>query len=252
LGAGHIGAWLAEELCLDHEVAVYDLDRRKLKYFFQVKRLSALPEIKAFEPELMINAVNLPHTHQAFEEALPFLPENCLLSDLASVKTGFHDLYRNLGRRFVSTHPMFGPTFANIRDLRDENAILIKESDEEGKEFFRNFYRGLKINLYEYSFEEHDQTIAYSLSIPFASSLVFAACMKKQEAPGTTFRRHLAIARGLLSEDDHLLTEVLFNPSTIRQIEEINSKLAFLTHIIRGQDREEMQKFLNRLRNNIA
>lgn len=252
LGAGHIGAWLAEELCLDHDVAVYDLDRRKLKYFFQVKRFSALPEIKAFEPELMINAVNLPNTHQAFEEALPFLPVDCLLSDLASVKTGFHDLYRNLGKRFVSTHPMFGPTFANIRDLKDENAILIKESDEKGKEFFRNFYRGLKINLYEYSFEEHDQTIAYSLSIPFASSLVFAACMKKQEAPGTTFRRHLAIARGLLSEDDHLLTEILFNPSTIRQIEEINSKLAFLTHIIRGQDREEMQKFLNRLRNNIA
>ncbi len=34
LGAGHMGAWLVEELCLDHEVAVYDLDRRKLKYFF--------------------------------------------------------------------------------------------------------------------------------------------------------------------------------------------------------------------------
>ncbi|NIR17329.1 MAG: prephenate dehydrogenase/arogenate dehydrogenase family protein, partial [Desulfobacterales bacterium] len=68
--------------------------------------------------------------------------------------------------------------------------------------------------VYEYTFEEHDKTIAYSLSVPFASSMVFAACMKKQEAPGTTFRKHLDIAKGLLSEDDHLLAEVMFNPNT--------------------------------------
>jgi prephenate dehydrogenase len=252
MGAGHMGAWLVEELCLDYEVAVYDTDRRKLKYFFSVTRLLELSEVQAFEPELLINAVSLPNAHKAFDNVLPYLTEDCIISDIASVKTGFCELYKNLGKRFVSTHPMFGPTFANIRDLHDENAIIIKESDEEGKEFFRDFYGGLKLNIYEYTFEEHDKTIAYSLSVPFGSSMVFAACMKKQEAPGTTFRKHLAIAKGLLSEDDHLLAEIMFNPHTVKQIEEINSRLAFLTHIIRGRDYEEMQKFLNRLRNNIG
>ena len=146
---------------------------------------------------------------------------------------------------------MFGPTFSNIRDLRDENAIIIAESDEGGKTFFQNFYKTLNLSIYEYTFEEHDKTIAYSLSIPFTSSMVFAACMKKQEAPGTTFRRHLGIAKGLLSEDDHLLAEIMFNPHTIKQIEHINSRLAYLTHIIRARDYEEMQKFLNGLRHNI-
>jgi prephenate dehydrogenase len=251
MGAGHMGAWLVEEFCLDHEVAVYDTDRRKLKYFFNVKRLLELSEIKEFEPELMINAVSLRNVYKAFSDALPHIPEDCILSDIASVKTGIHDYYKKLGKRFVSTHPMFGPTFANIRDLRDENAIIIKESEEEGKKFFRNFYEGLNLHVYEYTFEEHDETIAYSLSVPFASSMVFAACMKKQEAPGTTFRKHLEIAKGLLSEDDHLLAEVMFNPNTVRQIEGINSQLAYLTHIIRGKDYEEMEKFLNKLRNNI-
>ena len=251
MGAGHMGAWLVEEFCLDHEVAVYDTDRRKLKYFFNVKRLLELSEIKEFEPELMINAVSLRNVYKAFSDALPYIPEDCILSDIASVKTGIHDYYKKLGKRFVSTHPMFGPTFANIRDLRDENAIIIKESEEEGKEFFRNFYEGLNLHVYEYTFEEHDETIAYSLSVPFASSMVFAACMKKQEAPGTTFRKHLEIAKGLLSEDDQLLAEVMFNPNTVRQIEGINSQLAYLTHIIRGKDYEEMEKFLNKLRNNI-
>jgi prephenate dehydrogenase len=251
MGAGHMGAWLVEEFCLDHDVAVYDTDRRKLKYFFNVKRLLELAEVKEFEPELLINAVSLPNVYKAFSDALAHIPEDCILSDIASVKTGIHDYYKKVGKRFVSTHPMFGPTFANIRDLRDENAIIIEESEEEGKEFFRNFYKGLNLHVYEYTFEEHDKTIAYSLSVPFASSMVFAACMKRQEAPGTTFRRHLDIAKGLLSEDDHLLAEVMFNPNTVRQIEGINSQLAYLTHIIRGRDYEEMEKFLNKLRNNI-
>jgi len=213
-----MGAWLVEELCLDHDVAVYDLDRRKLKYFFNVTRFLDPSEVKGFGPELVINAVSIANIHEAFEDFLPYLPEECILSDIASVKAGINELYKILGRRFVSTHPMFGPTFANVRNLSNENAIIIKESDEEGKAFFHDFYKGLKLNVYEYTFEEHDQTIAYSLSIPFASSMVFAASMKKQEAPGTTFRKHLDIAKGLFSEDDHLLAEIMFNPYTVKQI----------------------------------
>jgi len=251
LGAGRMGAWLVEEFCLDHEVAVYDTDRKKLKHFINVKRVLQLTEVEAFEPELIINAVSLPNIEKAFKHVLPYLPENCILSDIGSVKNGLHDFYESLGRRFVSTHPMFGPTFANIKDPTNENAIIISESGEEGKAFFRDFYRGLKVNVYEYTFEEHDRTIAYSLSVPFALSMAFASCMKKQEAPGSTFKKHLQIAGGLLSQDDHLLAEVMFNPYAVRRIEEINSKLSYLTHIIRGRDYEEMRKFLNRLRNNM-
>jgi hypothetical protein len=44
----------------------------------------------------------------------------------------------------------------------------------------------------------------------------------------------------------------MFNPYTIRQLELINSKLAYLTHIIRQRDYEEMKKFLDSLRRNIG
>jgi prephenate dehydrogenase len=252
LGAGRMGAWLVEALCLDHEVAVFDRDPHKLQYFFRAQKLKVLAEVRAFAPEMMINAVNLVQTREAFEQTLPHLAEDCLLADLASVKTGLAELYGNLKRPFVSTHPMFGPTFADVRHLEKENAIVIRESDPQGKKFFWDFFQGLGLHVHEYSFEEHDETIAYSLSVPFASTLVFAACMKKQEAPGTTFRKHMDIARGLFAEDDQLLTEILFNPATIRQIERINSQLSFLTHIIRERDGEEMQRFLDKLRRNIA
>jgi len=217
-----------------------------------VHRALSIEEFADFKPELFINCVPLGLTLEAFDTVLPYLPSQCIISDIASVKTGFKEYYENCGHPFVSSHPMFGPTLANIRDLHEESAIIISESSKEGADFFRRFYSSLKICIFEYSFEEHDKTVAYSLATPFASTMVFAACMKKQDAPGTNFKRHLAVAKGLLSEDDRLLTEIMFNPYTIRQLELINSKLAYMTHIIRQRDYDEMKKFLDKLRANIG
>lgn len=246
-----MGSWLVDSLCLDYEVGVVDQDKTRLKYFFNSHRFLSFEEIRDFQPDLLINAVSLNNTIKVFREVDPFLPEDCIISDITSVKNGLQEYYRECGRRFVSTHPMFGPTFANIKDLSNENAIIIKESDQEGIEFFRSFYSSLKLNIYEYSFSDHDETIAYSLSVPFSSSLVFAACMKKQEAPGTTFRKHLDVARGVLSEDDYLLSEILFNPFTIEQVAKIRTQLASLIKIVEQRDFEGLKDFINGLRENI-
>jgi len=251
IGAGRMGSWLTEELCHDHEVAVFDTDPKKLKYFINVKRCLKIREVKTFKPELLINCVSLQKTEEVFDTVIPLIPEECIIADIASVKNGLFDYYKKTGRRFVSTHPMFGPTFGNVRNLSNENAIVIKESDGEGKKFFLDLFQSLKLNIYEYSFDEHDRVIAYSLSTPFASSLVFAACMKKTDAPGTTFKKHMEIAKGLLSEDNFLISEILFNPYTLKQIQSINSQLSYLTHIIKARDYEEMDKFLSKLRENI-
>ncbi len=251
LGAGKMGTFLTDCLCIKHEVALFDTNPSRLRFVFNTQRFTQLEEIKAFEPEICINAVTLKYTISAFESVLPFLPKNCILSDIASVKTGLQAFYRHTGMRYVSTHPMFGPTFANLSDLSTQSAIIIAESDHLGKAFFKDFYGSLQLNIFEYTFDEHDETIAYSLSIPFVSSLVFAAVMKHQEAPGTTFKKHLNVARGLLSEDDYLLSEILFNPHTANQIEAIKSQMTELQDIVEQKDLVRMQQFLTKVRTNI-
>ncbi len=251
LGVGRMGSWLARALSPDNDVVVYDNDVHTLQNCTAGKKINELQELKKINPDLVINAVTLHKTADAFEDILPFISNECILSDITSVKTGVCDYYKKSKRKFVSTHPMFGPTFANTHDLKNENAILIHESDELGKKFFLNFFRKLQLNIYEYSFLEHDEVIAYSLSTPFTSSMVFAACMKKEVAPGTTFKKHHEIAEGLLGEDDYLLSEIMFSPHALKQIEKINSKLSYLTHIIRERDFDEMKKFLDSLRENI-
>jgi prephenate dehydrogenase len=252
IGAGNMGSWLVESLCLDYEVGVYDSDRSKLKYFFNSRKFLYYEELLDFQPDILINAVSIENTISVFDEIVPSLSETCIIADLASVKNGLAEYYKRSGHRFVSTHPMFGPTFANVKNLRNETAIIITESDPEGKEFFRKFYSSLHLKIRDYSFKEHDETIAYSLSIPFSSTLVFAACMKEQDAPGTTFKKHYEIAKGLLSENDYLLSEILLSPYSFEQVEKIHKSLDQLIGMIKNRDKKGLNEYFAVLRNNIG
>lgn len=251
LGAGKMGSFFTDLLSFDHEVAVLEQDPKRMRFIYNAVRMQDVEEVKAFAPELVINCVTLSHTLDAFNAVIPYLPETCIISDIASVKTNLKEYYDASGFRYVSTHPMFGPTFANLGQLDKENTIIISEGDYLGKIFFKDLYGKLGLHICEYTFEEHDKVVAYSLGIPFASTMVFAATMKHQDAPGTTFKRHMKIARGLLSEDDYLLTEILFNPRTPKQIERIQDELATLLDVIRRHDAEGIRAYLTKIRKNI-
>jgi prephenate dehydrogenase len=251
LGAGKMGSFFADVLSFEHDIAIFDYNPERLRFTYNCIRMSDPKEIADFKPEILINAATVKYTIDAFKQTLPYIPETCIISDISSVKTGLKEFYEKVGRPFVSTHPMFGPTFANLGNLSSENAIIISESSHMGKIFFRDLYNSLKLNIFEYTFDEHDETIAYSLSIPFASTLVFSSVMKHQEAPGTTFKKHMDIARGLLSEDDYLLTEILFNPHTPNQLGKIREELANLLKIIEAKDSDAMKLFLQEVRKKI-
>ena len=246
-----MGTFFVDLLSFEHETAVYDVQPQCLRFMYNTLRFSSLEEIRDFRPELVINAVTLKHTLNVFRQILPLLPDDCILSDIASVKTGMKEFYEACGRRYVSTHPMFGPTFANLGALSSENAIIISEGDYMGRIFFKDLYQRLGLNICEYTFEQHDETVAYSLSIPFVSTFVFAAVMKHQDAPGTTFKRHMAIARGVLGEDDCLLREILFNPRTSGQVSKIRDELKELLDIIDHKDEDRLNAYLQRIRKNI-
>ena len=226
MGAGKMGTFLCDVLSFEHDVAIFDTDRKKLRFTFNAARFTSLDEIRDFEPELLINAVTVKYTISAFNSVMPYLPANCIISDIASVKTGLPEFYANCHHPYVSTHPMFGPTFATLDNLASENAIIISEGDYLGKVFFRDLYSRLHLNIFEYTFQH-------------------------QDAPGTTFKRHLKIAHGLMSEDDYLLQEILFNPHTSAQLDKIKQRLSVLQDIINRKDATDMKQFLDGVRNNL-
>lgn len=251
MGAGKMGSFFIDLLSFVHEVAVYEKDPKRLRFTYNCLRFTEMKEVEEFNPELVINAVTVKYTIPAFKDVLPHLSKDCIISDIASVKTGLQEFYEHCGHRYVSTHPMFGPTFANLDQLSSENAIIIKEGDYMGRIFFKDLYQNLGLNMHEYTFEEHDKTVAYSLSIPFVSTFTFAAVMQHQDAPGTTFKRHMNIAKGVLNEDDYLLQEILFNPYTSGQVAQIREELKELIDIIDNKDAMRMKAYLTKIRNHV-
>ena len=61
----------------------------------------------------------------------------------------------------------------------------------------------------------------------------------------------MAIARGLMSEDDYLLQEILFNPHTPEQLDKIIDRLSTLREIVVNRDAKNMKAFLDEVRTNL-
>ena len=252
IGAGRMGSWIARLLSKEHHVAIIDRKPVHTNQKPDIVRLNNFKDIPAFHADMIINAVSLDATLPVFREILPLVHTDTILADMASVKNGITHFYQDCKCRFVSTHPMFGPTFANMETLRHEHAIIIEESDRAGKKFFEDFFRELGLNIHFMNFQQHDQSMAGSLSLPFMLSMLFAGNVDNRLHPGTTWEKHMQIARGLFSEDDSLLSEVLMNPSTLDKIEWLRGELSRLQEIIEKKDKQAMLHFIRDKRSNLS
>jgi len=252
IGLGNMGSFFYNSLKKENEVFVFDKNKNKLDEISKKHKIETLSKLSVLKPELVLNAVPLSKTTDTFKTILPYISEKCVLCDIASVKGNLKDFYSSIENRFISIHPMYGPTFGVLQKLESENAVIIKESDSSTTEFFKDFFHSLGIRVFNYTFEEHDKMMAYSLSLPFISSFVFSACTNNTTVPGTTFKKHQKIAKRLLAEDHHLLSEILFNPHTVEQLRLVSGKMEHLKHIINGKDYEESIKFIGKLKENLA
>jgi prephenate dehydrogenase len=95
--------------------------------------------------------------------------------------------------------------------------------------------------------------VAYSLSIPVRVDLRLRRCHAAPRSAWNDLQEaHEAIAKGLLSEDDYLLQEILFNPRTPTQVEKIRTELKILLDIITRKDADAMNNYLKKIRANIS
>lgn len=107
-----------------------------------------------------------------------------------------------------------------------------------------DLYNSLRLNIFEYTFDEHDETVRFTLH-PFVSPFVFAAVMKHQEAPGTTFKKHMA--KQYTSERRRLSCRNSFQPSYPGTSSQYPDELKNLLEIIENKDAEGMKKYLTKI-----
>lgn len=112
-----------------------------------------------------------------------FLSEDCLLTDVGSVKTGIHQAIRDLGlsRQFIGGHPMAGSErvgYVNSKSILLENAYYILTPTDQVSQAKITAYRELVTELGTLPLiltcEQHDYVTAAISHLPhvIASSLV--------------------------------------------------------------------------------
>ena len=130
-----MGSFFTDILSFQHETAVFDVNPHQLRFVYNTYRFTTLERNQGLRAGAGHQCVTVKYTLDAFRQVLPVLPKDCIISDIASVKTGLKKFYDESGFRYVSTHPMFGPTFASLNNLNTENAIIISEGDHLGEKF---------------------------------------------------------------------------------------------------------------------
>lgn len=246
-GYGRMGSWLASGLSERARVAVYEPVAAMTapvmgNGLIFLDRPGAAAD---FSPDIFINCAPLKSTADVFRQFNGLLHRDCLIADIASVKRGLHLYYRESGRRFVSVHPMFGPTFSDMGKAEGLNCIVISESDEEGKEFFKDFFSGSGIVTCELSFSDHDRLMSQVLSVPYIATLLFATASGAGLTGGTTWRRYVSVAEGLFSEDREMLARIMTDNHTVERIEEMEEALSVLKGFIIEGDLKGVENFIS-------
>ena len=225
-GYGKMGSWLCTLLGKRYKCAVYEIDNDVRNQNPNVIFIDSANQISDFKPEILINCVNLKNTITVFRELSQYLPEECILSDITSVKNDLQEYYKKSNHRFVSVHPMFGPTFTDMSRPVGRTAYIISESDNLAKNFFNQIFIGEGIKTVECTFDEHDMLMSKLLSLPVLQAILFAGTGAIEPDRGTTYEKYHDLTRMVLGENQGLLNSILANPYTVNVISEMIETLS--------------------------
>ncbi len=190
---------------------------------------------------MTINSVSPGLTVKAFEQLIDYIPNGSAIVDIASVKSDLPEFYERCKNPFASFHPMFGPTLAKMSDLSGKRVIIIEESEVSIKNWIRDTFRETGVIITEISFAEHDKEMIHSLTLPVLMTALFASEIHEADTPGTSYMKHLDLARAIFSEDPELLALILGTNGSDDLIEGVIGSAGRLLEAIRSKDKSRLK-----------
>ena len=248
VGLGNIGTWFVSVLGRFDEIFLYDIDSNKKKLYPHARFLSGFEELKKIKPDMVLNAVSIKETIPVFNKIIEYISSDCILADVVSIKREISLFYSRNTMRYVSLHPMFGPNFKNMKNLKDEEVILISESCEEGLLYFRTLFKHTGIKVRELTFREHDELMLHSLGVPYFMAFLFSSIEDNSDVPGASYSKYKELAAKVLSEDENLLCEVLFNMGVDDRFEIVYKKTNEIRDIILNKDYKNALRLLDKVK----
>ncbi|MBQ9536273.1 MAG: prephenate dehydrogenase [Desulfovibrionaceae bacterium] len=188
---------------------------------------------KAAGAELVLFCVPAKVLASVLETVCPYLPRDCIVADITSVKEQpLKDMQRIWPGEVVGTHPLFGPNF----DRQEPLPVAIVPGRAQAKAIARtaSFFTALGFQTFECTAYVHDRAMASLQNLNFISTLAYFALLgdHKELLPFMTpsFRRRLAAAKKMLTEDAQMFAGLFevnrFSHELVRQYTKVLSLAA--------------------------
>ena len=167
--------------------------------------------------DVLILCVPISCFEELVKEIKPLLGAHTIVCDVATVKKHTVSILQAQGiRKYVATHPMFGPysyekqgkSLQSLRMAVCESTL----SQDEHKEVF-SWFRGLGLTVLEMTPEEHDKSIAETLFLTHLVGQIVKTGKFERTAIDTLSFGFLMDAVESVAHDDNLFRDVFrYNP----------------------------------------
>jgi chorismate mutase/prephenate dehydrogenase len=167
-GSGRMGRWFCNYLdSMGHQVSVYD-PQGPVEGFGYTEDLGDAVRTS----EMILLSTPLSASGDILGEVMSTKPGG-IVFDICSLKShlvGHARAAARAGLSITSLHPMFGP---GVRTLLERNVILCRCGSPDADREVKALFEGTEANLIEMDIEEHDELMAYVLSMSHVVNLVF-------------------------------------------------------------------------------
>lgn len=140
---------------------------------------------------------------------------DALIFDIASLKSPFVDILRELGprRKVCSIHPMFGPSAVS---MYNRNVLVCDCGSSEAVDEALRLLGNHGANIRTMEVEEHDRYMAYALGLSHAVNIAFFTVLDRSGIPfsdmetvaSTTFEKVMDTNMSVALEDPYLYYEI--------------------------------------------
>ncbi len=252
-GAGRMGRWFINYFLKGgHEITISDKRSEEAKAISQSMNIKlARNNIEATKgAEIIVVSTPINVTPKVLREIYEKIPKSATVMEISSLKSQVMSELKKIamnGIKTLSIHPLFGPGTAET--LEEKIALVPVLNPQNELKLAKTIFP--KTELVVVDVEEHDRSMALTLSLPHFMNIVFASVVGQEDINalkklgGPTFTIQHILSEGVMSEDPLLYSSIqIDNKFTSQFLEKfISNAVTLKQHIKEKKSRRFIQFF---------
>ena len=256
-GTGRMGQWFTLYFKnMGYEVEIIARNKRKvakIAKYFRVNYATSIND-SINKSDIILVSVPMKATTPTISEVLEHVKKDKIILEISSLKK---NIEKEINKKFkkhkdniISIHPLFGPGL----DINSKQQIILIKSNKTNKQKRIVTQLFPKSNITIINAKDHDESMAYILSLTHFINILFLSMLKKQnniDYFSTTFKIQYNLANAILNDRTELLADIqILNKDFNKVLDNFIKESKEFQKIINKKQDKELVKNIDSIKNN--